>query len=346
MATYEVSTWAELVAKLSATTMEARTIKLTSDIDCNDEIPTGVGSTITIYNSGDYPVVIDGSYTENDVVKNHVIRNLRTNVTSPVAIFNLNRYSSQSSGNRNASVTFKNIDFINLILDGAPLVGTVDSSVTSNNKLTFNKCSFVGRRNRFLVNAYNAESASGNALTFTSCFFNIPYKPSDTSNTYVPLNGEWKYSSSYFAYANYCRIKEYYNGWTVGLFIPGNTVSPHCSAHNLKLNGCYIYGTIVGASSAIGITNYYTYTSTIQNVVDADLRSKDGSSGSAVSIYAPKGIYKTAADGTTNVVKKYGDDTVNCPITNQNTNAIPETPSRMISPADLASDGFDIVVPE
>ena len=46
------------------------------------------------------------------------------------------------------------------------------------------------------------------------------------------------------------------------------------------------------------------------------------------------------------IVKRYGDDTVNCPITNQNTNAIPETPTRMISPSDLYSDGFDIVVPE
>jgi hypothetical protein len=345
MATYEVSTWAELVAKLSATTMESRTIKLIADIDCNDAIPTGVGSTIPIYNSGDYPVVIDGSYTENDVVKNHVIRNLRTNLTSPVAIFNLIRYTGQSSGNRNTNVTFKNINFINLILDGAPFVGTVDTGVISNNKLTFNKCSFVGRRNRFLINACDFGSTDGNALTFTSCFFNIPYKPSDTSNTYVPLNGEWKYSGSQFAYANYCRFKEYYNGWTIGAFMPGIEVSPHCSTHNLKLNGCYIDGTIVGTSSAIGITNFYTYNSTIQNVVDADLRSLSGVSGSAVSIYAPKGVYKTAADGTTNVVKKYGDDTVNCPITNQNTNAIPEIPDNMTNPAQLSADGFDIVVP-
>lgn len=346
MAIYEVSTWADLVAKLSATTMEARTIKLTADIDCNDAIPAGVGSTIPIYNSGDYPVVIDGSYTENDVVKNHVIRNLRTSVTSPVAIFNLYRYSSQSSGHRNASVTFRNIDLINLILDGAPLIGTVDSAEIYNNKLTFNKCRFVGRRNRFLVNASDFGGATGNALTFTSCFFNIPYKPSDTSNTYVPLNGEWEYSSSYFAIANYCRFKEYYNGWTIGAFMPGIEIHPHCSTHNLKLNGCYIYGTIVGTSSVIGITNYYTYNSTIQNVVDADLRSYSGVSGSTVNIYAPKGIYKTAADGTTNVVKKYGDDTVNCPISNKNANAIPEIPDHMTNPAQLYADGFDVVVPD
>lgn len=346
MATYEVSTWAELVEKLSATALESRTIKLTADIDCNDAIPTGVGSTIPIYNSGDYPVVVDGSYTENGVVKNHVIRNLRTNITSPVGIFGIYCYSGQSSGNRNTNVTFKNINFINLILDGANFIKEVVSSLISNNKLTFNKCSFVGRRNRFLVPGMDPGGSSGNALTFTSCFFNIPYKPTGTDNTYVPLNGEWKYSGSQFAYANYCRFRESYNGWTIGSFMPGIDIKPHCSTHNLKLNGCYIDGTIVGNNAGIGITEQYTYNSTIQNVVDADLRSKDGSSSSAVSIYAPKGIYKTAADGTTNVVKRYGDDTVNCPISNGNTNAIPEIPDNMTNPAQLAADGFDIVVPD
>lgn len=346
MATYEVSTWAELVAKLSMNTMEARTIKLTADIDCNNEIPTGVESTITIYNSGDYPVVIDGSYTENDVVKNHVIRNLRTNVTSPVGIFNLKCYTGQSSGNRQTAVTFKNIDFINLILDGAPFINNVDSGLISNNKLTFNKCRFVGRRNRFLVCAFNPGGTGGNALTFTSCFFNVPFKPVGTENTYVPLNGDWSYSNSRFVTANYCRFKEYYNGWTIPSFMPGITVGPHTSTYNMKLNGCYIYGTIVGHATSIGISNDYSYNATIQNVVDADLRVYGNNDSSTVNIYAPKGIYKTAADGTTNVVKKYGDDTVNCPITNQNANAIPEIPDHMTNPAQLYADGFDVVVPD
>ena len=344
MATYEVSTWSELIAKLSSTTQEAKTIKLTADIDCNDEIPTGVASTVTIYgNYNSYPTTIDGSYTENGVTKNHVIRNLRTHVSSPVGIFNITRIPNTDSG---VSVTFKNIDFINLILEGAGFIGNVNTGYTVNNRITFNKCSFVGRRNRFLTPTTNFGSTSNNVLTFTSCFINIPFKPVDTENTYVPLCGVYSGNNTNSMYANYCRFKESYNGWTIGAFMPGIVVSPQCSTHNFKLNGCYIYGTIVGSSSVIGITEQYTYNSTIQNVVDADLRSNGGSSGTAVSIYAPKGIYKTAADGTTNVVKKYGDDTVNCPITNQNTNAIPETPTRMTSPADLYADGFDIVIPD
>ena len=344
MAVYNVSTWAELVSKLSQNTTESRTIKIVNDIDCNDEIPTGVGSTIPIYNSGDYPIVIDGSYTENNVVKNHVIRNLRTNITSPVGIFNLVRYSSQSSGNRNTNVTFKNIDFINLILDGAPFINDMDSGVIYGNTLTFNKCRFVGRRNRFLVNEDGSGySSGGNALTFTSCFFNIPYKPAGTDNTYVPLN---RAISNTSMIANYCWFRETYGGWNIGQFAPTISVSPHCSTHNLSLNGCYIDGIIVGHEGSIGITNSYSYNSTIQSVVDADLRSYGNNGSVTVNIYSPKGIYKTAASGTTNVVKKYNDDTITCSISNKNTYAIPEIPSRMISPADLASDGFDIVVPE
>ena len=51
MATYEVSTWAELVARMADTTLETRTIKLTADIDCNDSIPEGVASTINVVGS-------------------------------------------------------------------------------------------------------------------------------------------------------------------------------------------------------------------------------------------------------------------------------------------------------
>lgn len=343
MATYEVSTWAELVSKLSQTTLESRTIKIIADIDCNDEIPTGVGSTIPIYNSGDYPVIIDGSYTENNVVKNHVIRNLRTNVTSPVGIFNLYRYSSQSSGNRNTNVTFKNIDFINLILAGAPFINEVNSGVIFSNVLTFNKCRFVGRRDRFLINCDGSGyNSGGNALTFTSCFFNIPYKPTGTDNTYVPLN-RVIYSASMIA--NYCWFRETYGGWNIGMFAPTVSVSPHCSTHNLSLNGCYIDGIIVGYKDSIGITNSYSYNSTIQSVVDADLRSYGNDGSITVSIFAPKGIYKTAENNNTNVVKKYGDDSVNCPISNQNVSAIPESPEDMKNPAKLYADGFDIVVP-
>ena len=171
----------------------------------------------------------------------------------------------------------------------------------------------------------------------------MPFKPTGTENTYVPLNDVWTRGD---VIANYCRFREYYNGWTIGDYNPSMSRAPHTSTYNMNLNGCYIDGTIVGFETAIVISNNYSYNATIQNVVDADLRVVNNNGSSTVRIYAPKGIYKTAENNNTNVVKKYGDDSVNCSISNQNASAIPEIPSRMTSPADLYADGFDIVVPE
>lgn len=344
MATYEVSTWAELIARMADTTLETRTIKLVADIDCNDEVPFGPTSTINIIGSMALYCTIDGSYTKDGEIKNHVIRNLRTNVTSPVDIFNFRAHNPQSGQSDRflIGVTIQNIDFVNTILNNARMFRLTRyeyGSGDSGNTVKFKNCSFVGRRNRYLIGAIDSNA---NSLTFESCFFNIPYKPSDTSNTYVPLTADW----SGYAYANFCRFRESYNGWTVGTYEPAMSTNPHSSTYNLKLNGCYIDGTIVGYSSNICITKYYSYNAAIQNVVDADLRAYNNSGSDTVNIFAPKGIYKTAENNNTNVVKKYGDDSVNCPISNQNVSAIPETPRRMTSPADLYADGFDIVVPE
>lgn len=344
MATYEVSSWPQLIARMADTTAETRTIKLVADIDCNDTVPMGPASSLDIVGSNGYPCIIDGSYTEGNVTKNHVIRNLRTNVTSPVDIFNFRAQNPYSGGAEQfkIGVTIQNIDFVNVVLDGAMMFKLTRfqyDSGASGNTVKFKNCSFVGRRNRYLIGAINSNA---NSLTFESCFLNIPYKPTDTSNTYVPLNADW----GGYAYANYCRFRESYNGWTIPDYNPGMSRGPQTSTYNLNLNGCYINGTIVGYTSAIGISNYYSYNATIQNVVDADLRVYGNSGSDTVRIYAPKGIYKTAENNNTNVVKKYGDDSVNCSISNQNTSAIPETPTRMTSPADLYADDFDIVVPE
>lgn len=350
MATYEVSTWAELVARMADTTGETRTIKLTADIDCNDSVPLGPTSSLNIVGSISYPCTVDGSYTEGNVTKNHVIRNLRTNVTSPVDIFNIRSTKpyggSGSSTEFQINVTIQNIDFVNVILSGAKMFRlTHGQADMRDNKVKFKNCSFVGRRNNFIVEGKTLANG-GNSLTFESCFFNMPYKPSDTSNTYVPLNGEWVYSGTNYATANYCRFRESYGGWSIPDYNPGMSRGPQTSTYNLNLNGCYIDGTIVGYETAIGVSNWYSYNATVQNVVDADLRAYNNSGSSTVRIYMPKGIYKTAENNNTNVVKKYGDDSVNCPISNQNANAKPETPTRMTSPADLYADGFDIVVPE
>ena len=344
MATYEVSTWAELIARMSDTTAETRTIKLVADIECNDAVPLGPTSPINIIGSIERYCTIDGSYIKDGEIKNHVIRNLRTNVTSPVDIFDFRAHNPQSGVSTlfEIGVTIQNIDFINIVLDDAMmfrLTKASGSSGASGNTVKFKNCSFVGRRNRYLIGAINSNA---NSLTFESCFFNIPYKPSGTSDTYVPLTADW----SGYAYANFCYFRESYNGWTVGTYESGMSTNPQTSTYNLKLNGCYIDGTIVGYSSNICITKYYSYNAAIQNVVDADLRAYNNSGSDTVNIFAPKGIYKTAENNNTNVVKKYGDDSVNCPISNQNASAIPEIPSRMISPADLYADGFDIVVPD
>lgn len=342
MATYEVSTWSELIARMADTTLETRTIKLIADIDCNDEVPFGPTSSIDIVGSMALYCTIDGSYTENGVTKNHVIRNLRTNVTSPVDIFNFRAHNPQSgqSDRFKIGVTIQNIDFVNTVLNNARMFRLTKYEYgAGGNTVKFKNCSFVGRRNRYLIGAISIDE---NSLTFESCFFNIPYKPSDTSSTYVPLTADW----SGYAYANYCRFRESYNGWTIGTYEPGISTNPQTSTYNLKLNGCYIDGTIVGHSSNICITKQYSYDAAIQNVVDADLRAYNNSGSETVSIFAPKGIYKTAANGTTPVVKKYNDDTVNCSISNQNTSAIPEIPSKMTNPTLLAADGFDIIIPE
>lgn len=318
MAIYEVSTWTELIAKLSDTTAEEKTIKLIADIDCNDEIPMGVETTIDVYGSGSYPTIIDGAY--------HTIRNLRTHITSPVDIF---APRSINSGNKNLNIDFNNIDFVNLILDKAYMFGQPNSGVISNNKLTFNKCRFVGRRNRYLLKARNWGSANGNATTFNSCFFNIPCTPTATENTYVPLSDDWYSGSTHFLFANFCWFKEKYNGWEIA-----DNVDTPTSMRYMQLNGCYIDGELVG-SNELKVTGLYTYQSPIQNVVDADIKLKNGSDGA--NIYAPSGVWR-------NDVKSF-DGATSYTTTNINISAIPESPENMKNPAQLYADGFDIVVP-
>lgn len=346
MATYNVSTWAELLSALNQSASQSRTIKITADIDCNDEIPMGVSSTIQLQGSGNYPLYIDGSYTDaQGNKKNHVIRNLRTHTTSPVDIFKTLSSPGGSDSGTYLYVYIRNIDFINLVLAGASFLGVnIGSSYTSNyQQVNFNSCRFVGRRDRYLVRSIeNARNASDNGIYYTSCFFNMPYKPSgSTANTYVPLNQVWAYiSGTNRCFANYCRFKDTYGGWDIGQFVPTVSVAPQCCTHNLYLNGCYIYGQIIG-DSTIGISNHYTYNPVIQNVVDADLYvTNGGSAGSSINIYAPKGIYRNKiTKWNTTPEIAYVDN-------NQNASAISVPPDKMTDPAYLYSQGFDIVVPE
>lgn len=140
MATVEVATWGELVE--AAATSGVDTIMITQDIDCNDEIPLGVESSIDLAYK-----TLDG--------QGHTIRNLRTHVDNPVSIF---------VGGR---MFLTNIDFINLIVNNAYLM----ENNGYNNFITADHCRFVGRRNHTLIDAGDT-SPFGCYLQYS--YFNIP----------------------------------------------------------------------------------------------------------------------------------------------------------------------------
>lgn len=331
--TVEVSTWAELRTALSTSTQDTKTIKLIADIDCNDEIPTGVASTIYCYSSNGYRTTIDGSYVVNEETRNHVIRNLRTNASNPVDIFRIE--SNMSSGsNRGCGITFKNIDFINLILMGGALVGSYNDSLIGGRKLYFNNCRFVGKRNRMLLNGKSDSGLSDDDtfIQLNSCFFNIPYFPTSTENTYVPLVGEWS-GTRCFVRAQYCWFRHSYNGWSIT-----NNNNYQTYTRYMQMNGCYNDGEIVGANGLI-VTQKYDYVAPIQNVVDCTIKLLGA--GTAPTITAPKGIWRDHVVDYNNPSTQYND----C-VNGNSSLAIQVKPeSNMTSPTWLSEHGFDIIVP-
>lgn len=331
MADVYVETWPELVSAINSapvTSNTTTTIHIVKDIDCNDSIPEGVASTISkeINNVNYCNLIIDGAYSENGVTKNRIIRNLRTNITSPVKIF----YFTIMNG---SVVRFKNIDFINLVLD-RPFI---EINYFNNSYIQLQQCRFVGRRTQSFFNSINPNTGTA---TWTSCFFNVEYK--GTSGDNMPLN-----IGNAIPVANYCRIKQTYTGWSVGVW--GDIYnSPQNITFNLRMNGCYLYGTFVGnntnSGAQVNISKYYNYNSTIQNVVDADFRMVGTwAAGGTVSLCAPKGIF-------VNQVRKLNDSSISYVVSNYNSSgnakAIPIPPDKMDDPAYLYAQGFDVVVPE
>ena len=289
------------------------TIKLMRDIDCNDEIPQGVESTL-IFSGSSYTYTIDGAYEVNGEVRNRVIRNLRTHVITPVNIFRA----------AVAGATFKNIDFINLVLDRAlvQIAQNVNARAVS-----FNCCRFVGRR------TYNLWDTIGSSKTLAgfklySCFFNIPYIKTPYVVADIPLerNNATGSNLKYYSYAYFCRFVE-----------SDDTLTGITSCSNLKLSGCRVQGKLT-SSSPITITSQYDYDSVIQNVVDLTLKTTE-EQGTTVVVNAPKGVWKDAIYST--------DSTILTPYQYTNTNplAIPESPADMIDVTDLYSDGFDVQQP-
>lgn len=341
MATYEVSTWNEFATayqNISTSTTGTDTIQLISDIDCNDDIPEGLPSTLdkSFSHYGTHNIIITGAYVENNVTKNHVIRNLRTNITSPSYIFKIRSFTDSTI---TTNIYFRNIDFINLVLDRAFIY--FDLCQYAN--VYFEKCSLVGRRTQSFLICEN--SSRKPTVKLTSCFMNIEYRGINT--TQIPFNIGFDGNNSYIppTYANFCRIKQVYTGWTVGsYFSPTIAVNPQNITHNLYMNGCYLYGTFVGTDGGFGITDNYSYAATIQNVIDADFRLvSTTSAGSTIRFVAPKGIF-------VNRLRKLNDDSTSYVIENYNNSgdnkAIPVPPNKMTDAQYLYNLGFDIIVPE
>jgi hypothetical protein len=322
MATYnlEVSTWSELVDALTRVDAggDVFNIRLVSDIDCNFEIPLGVVSTIDIPSG---TRVLSGAYQENGVTKNHVIRNLRTHVTNPVAIFMYNPGSSHGG-----SLSVKNIDFINLVTESR----LFQFSYFSSRNVAFSDCRFVGRRTSNLFKGGNSNTGY---LTFTSCFFNVPIasltstQTDDDKDTLSIVSGMFGNTNYSKCNANFCWIRCTYKGWSVSTSYANELRTFH-------LNGCYIDGTIVGDD---GIRlRYYTYNSSIQNVVDADLKLITGAATPDIGM--PKGVWK-------NYVTNRDDPSVVYTTNNLNTQyGIPATPAQMKDTQWLYDHGFDVVV--
>ena len=314
----EVSTWAELVSAYTNDGVSYNdnvTIKLMRDIDCNDEIPEGVETSLTpSFSNSSLVMIVDGSYEVNGEVRNHVIRNLRTHIISPVVIFNA----------AIGGTTFKNIDFINLILD-RPLI---QIGQNTNAKVSyFNSCRFVGRRTYNLWSTiWSSRTKAGFKLY--SCFFNIPYIKTPYVVADIPLerNNATGSSLSYLSYAYFCRFVE-----------SDDTLTGITSCSNLKLSGCRVEGKLT-SSSPITITSQYEYDSVIQNVVDLTLKTT-AEQGTTVVVNVPKGVWKDAIYST--------DSTILTPYQYTNTNqlAIPESPADMIDVSELYSDGFDVQQP-
>lgn len=326
MATIEVSSWTGLVSAIGSAA-SGDTIKLTNNINCNDEIPEGVASTIAI--PVGVSLTIDGSYEEDGITKNYEIRNLRTFINSPVSIFQIRR-----PGNSAITHTIKNIDFVNLILN-KPLLD-VEDYYTAIHTFNIRNCRFTGKRYDYLINRLAGDSSGAQGyvnVNIYNSYFNVPYY--GTSNTKAPLCSYYFQSSSYFrSYMYNCRIKETYTG----TWAPNGNTKACCGVYNTALSGCRVEGEVVnGYYSAYHSSDVLSLlTPSIQNVYDVDFKLMPAYQASAnVTISAFKGVVKVP-------VRKYG---TNEPYGNNtpSTGVILATESQMQDTTWLIQQGFDVV---
>ncbi len=326
MATIEVSTWAQLRSAITSAT-SGDTIKLIANIDCNDEIPEGVSSTITILNKN---LTIDGGYVEDGVTKRHEIRNLRTSASSPVAIFKL-----QMSYDGTYTNTIKNIDFINLVLDASLFETAAEYTEVYLQKSFFNVPYYgTTQQNIALSEIYGSSGGVRTKLYFyiTNCRF--------TGKRTTKLI---RYNTSatrlrFYVYADFCYIKTKYTGTYKPSYDAGKVYS---EIHNMSLNGCRIEGDIIGDA---GNTTYIYFdllgsnpsrTISMQNVYDVDFYISSTVSDKAVDFTANKGLMKKSV--------KAWNDTTTYTNYNEKTNLIFATESEMQDVDWLIQHNFDVI---
>ena len=335
MATHEVSTWPQLRNALTIAYNEITTIKLIADIDCNDDIPTGAASTI-IFGRSDYALTIDGSYQENGVTKRHEIRNLRTDIASPVPIFQPTGATYAYGGK---TTTIKGIDFFNLILD-APLFQGGAGGDDLRNYCVFNNCRFTGKRTTAIFSARTDYRCSWR-FTLQGCYVNVPYYGMSQADCSIvqryPKSGSTTPYCS--CYSDYSRIHINYTGTYTPVYDAGNVYS---DIYNVNLNDSRIEGDIVGHRG--DSTNMLIYTQgvtsertpSIQNVYDVNFYMMGVSSDSLIELHAYKGVIKIP-------VKKWEDKTTTYSNYQAQAGLIFATESQMQDITWLIQQNFDVV---
>lgn len=315
MATHEVSTWAQLVSAITSAG-SGDTIKLIADIDCNDEIPEGVTSTI----SGTVSYFnLDGEYTENGVTKRHVIKNLKNN---SVTIFKIitDMYTD--------SMTIKGIDFINLVLS-APLLESYNNASGNNNSILIQNCRFTGKRTDHLIKVSRERTSYKSTFNFQRCYCNIPYNGNALNK--LPLISLY---ADGIGYMSNCRIRETF----LNTYTPSSTDGDiTCSVFNMRLSGCRVEGEVVSGK----YPRYHSdatmngYTPGIQNVYDVDFKLTNDTDTS-VPLYAFKGVVKIP-------IRKKDAETTTYTISSASTGVILADESQMQDTNWLIQHGFDIV---
>lgn len=337
MATKEVSTWDGLVTAINGFA-DGDIIKLTADIDLNREYPAGVAScNITQSSSGSYALTIDGD--------GHTIKNLSTNGAVPQSIF------LKNSETFSVTLTFQNIDFVNLILSGAPLVNV---SGSNDDAIVCNNCRFVGKRTAAYLISRNQN------VLFNSCYFDVPWQGSGSSSrqyiSLIPTS-----SSATSTTANYCWFHEHYTGWTMpnGWNYNDDANSVFFSFSFIKINGCYIDGdgvctkeTVSGMNNAnmlkfITKANAAAYTPSAQNVFDGTVTLMNGIDNGGIQVGNLSGVMKKAVEvpsGAT-AISTYANISDADVIATGKPFPIKATESQMKDASWLSSQGFDIIVP-